>query len=161
MVNFVKGWEIAKAVEDRHKVYVRSFSSSSVRGMKDYMKPTLRENDPDHILLHVGTNELSSDKEPELIAKSIIDLGKPIKKKNCGFSVSGIIPRNDEWNEKASQVNDNLRSLCIENEIDFIDHTNTINCRKHLNNSKLHLNPKGTQKLSNNFLEFIKNMSNS
>ena len=32
--------------------------------MQDYLKPTLREN-PDQIISHVGTNDLTSYKRPE------------------------------------------------------------------------------------------------
>ena len=41
--------------------------------MQDYVKPTLREN-PDQIIVHVGTNDLASNKRPEQIAESIIDV---------------------------------------------------------------------------------------
>ena len=41
--------------------------------MKDYIKPSQREN-LDYYILHVGTNDLCLDRSPELIAKSVIDL---------------------------------------------------------------------------------------
>ena len=41
--------------------------------MQDYVKPTLRDN-PDQIIVHVGTNDLASNKRPEQIAESIIDV---------------------------------------------------------------------------------------
>ena len=41
--------------------------------MKDYMKPSLREN-PDHFILHVRTNDLNTERSPEVIAKSIAEL---------------------------------------------------------------------------------------
>ena len=44
--------------------------------MKDYMKPSLREN-PDHFILHLGTND--TERSPELIAKSIEDLATTLK----------------------------------------------------------------------------------
>ena len=31
--------------------------------MKDYMKPCIRENDPDHLIFHVGTNDVPSIKK--------------------------------------------------------------------------------------------------
>ena len=40
--------------------------------MKDYVKPSIR-NSPDYFILHVGTNDLSSDKLPEEIARSITE----------------------------------------------------------------------------------------
>ena len=41
--------------------------------MQDYLKPTLREN-PSQIIVHVGTNDLASNKRPEQIVESIIGL---------------------------------------------------------------------------------------
>ena len=46
--------------------------------MKDYMKPSLRRN-PDHFILHVDTNDLSTERSPELIAKPIVDLATMLK----------------------------------------------------------------------------------
>ena len=59
------------------KKFVKSFSGAKVRCLKDHMKPSLREN-PDHFVLHIGTNDLNSDRSPELIAKSIIDVGSSL-----------------------------------------------------------------------------------
>ena len=81
IVKHVNGWEIAKKLPNC-KVYAKSFSGAKVRCMKDYLKPSLRQN-PDHVVLHVGTNDLDSDKDPELIAKSIVDLASTVKKDCC------------------------------------------------------------------------------
>ena len=78
IVKHVNGWEIAKKLPNC-KVYAKSFSGAKVRCMKDYLKSSLRQN-PDHVVLHVGTNDLDSDKDPELIAKSIVDLASTVKK---------------------------------------------------------------------------------
>ena len=46
--------------------------------MKDYVKPCIRENNPDHVKIHVGTNGLDSERETEMITKSIKDVAKSI-----------------------------------------------------------------------------------
>ena len=38
--------------------------------MKDYVKPSLTEN-PEHFILHIWTNDLDSERSPELIVTSI------------------------------------------------------------------------------------------
>ena len=38
-----------------------SFSGAKIRDMQDYVKPALPEN-PDQIIVHVGTNDLVSKK---------------------------------------------------------------------------------------------------
>ena len=41
--------------------------------MNNFVKPSVKRC-PDHFILHVGTNDLPSDKSSEEIARSIIDL---------------------------------------------------------------------------------------
>ena len=68
--------------------------------MKDYTKPCALEENPGHIILHVGTNDLISDNSLERVGKSIIDLAKNLFHNNRKVTISGVIPRNDEWNNK-------------------------------------------------------------
>ena len=60
--------------------------------MMDYVKPCIRENNPEYIILHVGTNELNSVLTPERIAKSVIDVGKTIQTNHRTICTSSIIP---------------------------------------------------------------------
>ena len=78
--------------------------------MKDHMKPSMREK-PDHTILHVGTNDLNSDSPSDLIAKSIVDLALNLKNNSQNVSISIIIVRNDNFNEKAMEVNAYLKQL--------------------------------------------------
>ena len=47
--------------------------------MVDHVKPTLRDDKPDHIILHVGTNDLRTEKTGNQITKSIMDLTTSLK----------------------------------------------------------------------------------
>ena len=40
--------------------------------MKDYSKPCIKGDKPDHLILHVGTNDLASENNSERAAKSTI-----------------------------------------------------------------------------------------
>ena len=91
---------------------MRQFSGSKVSSMKDYMKPSIRENNPDHIIFHVGTNDVPSEKTPQVIAQSIVDLAKNITNNNLQVTVSSIVPRNDQWSKKVNEVNKFLLNLC-------------------------------------------------
>ena len=121
--------------------------------MKDQAKPTLREK-PDHIVLHVATNHLVSDRPPDLIAKSILDVPSSMKNENHDVTVSNIIARADHFKEKANEVNDYLSKLCMERNIYLIDHSKTLKTQ-HLNGSKLHLNRRGAPILQNTFCKFL------
>ena len=103
MVKHIKGWEISKRLQSDCKVYVKQFSGPRTKCMKDYMKPSLREN-PDHFILHVGTNDLDTERSPELIAKSIVGLDTTLKGNSRDVSVSNIIVRTDNSNKIKKDV---------------------------------------------------------
>ena len=118
---------------------MRQFSGSKVSCLKDYVKPSIRENNPDHIILHVGTNDVLSEKIPQVIAQSIVDLAKTVANDNFQVTVSSIVPRNDQWSKKVYEVNKVLLNLCKDVNIPFISHS-AIDAKRNINNSKLHLN---------------------
>ena len=89
MIKNIKGWEISKKLQNAN-VYVRHFSRAKVRCMKDYSNPSLREN-PDHFVLHVSTNDLDSDRSPDLITKWIVDDASSLKTDKHGVNISNII----------------------------------------------------------------------
>ena len=122
--------------------------------MKDYVKHSIRENNPDHVIIHVDTNELDSERQADVIAKSFIDVAKGIRANTCTASISGVVRRNDNLNNKALDVNGELAIICREAKLDFITHKN-INPRADLNKSRLHLNRNGSDKIGKNFVDFI------
>ena len=66
---------------------------------------------------------------------------KEVKPSELDVSFSRIIPRKDNWNNEETEINSYLKDLCESNDIPFISST-TINLKKHLNNSRLHLRQK-------------------
>ena len=60
------------------------------------VRSCVRDENPDHIILHVGTNDLNSENNPERVAKSSVDLAKRMVSGNRKVAVPGIIPRNEE-----------------------------------------------------------------
>ena len=153
MTKLLNGWEMAKKLETNYKVFVKTFSGATVSCMEDYMKPSLR-NPPDHFILHVGTNDLGSDKSPSEIGESMVNLACQLKNEKHDISVSTIIIRADEkkLNDKGIQVNLHLKELC--KEYFLIDHAKKIKVQ-HLNKGKLHLTKHGSKVLSNNFTNHI------
>ena len=82
--------------------------------MHEYVKPTVRGFNPDHIILHCGTNDLNSGRIASQIARSIIELALSLKSKDSKISISLIVPRNDKLNNKASEGNCHLVHRCAE-----------------------------------------------
>ena len=60
------------------------------------------------MVLHVGPNELNTELTPERIAQSVIDVAENIKSNHRTVSISGMIPRNENLNNKATEVNKEL-----------------------------------------------------
>lgn len=120
----------------------KKFPGAKARCMKDYVKPSVRQK-PDHLILRVGTNDMDSDKLPEILAKSVVAIARLLKEKSINVSISNLIEHNDRFSEIAVEVNESLKKFCREHYISLIDHTNSIKT-SHLKWSKLHLNGPGS-----------------
>ena len=86
MVKHINGWEMAKKVNTDCKVFVKSFSGATTQCMVDYMKPSIRTQ-PDHFILHVGTNNLTSNTPSAEIARKIINLASEMKSEKSDVSI--------------------------------------------------------------------------
>ena len=104
--------------------------------------------------MHCGTNDLKSEKPPEVIANEIVNLAAMMKQPDNEVMMSSITSRRDELKQKATVVNKHLKVLCYNEYKEHIDNSN-ISGETHLNNSGLHLNFKGTITLNNNFIKNI------
>ena len=58
------GWELS---DNNIKVVVKCFNGLKTKDMMTYIKPPLKHN-PDRFIIHVGTNDLRSNQDPETIA---------------------------------------------------------------------------------------------
>ena len=135
-----------------------SFSRATADCMTDYMKPSLREN-PNHFILHVGTNDLISNNSAKCIAESIIEKAVHLKNDKHGVSISSIVLRKDNLKNKVDEVNNNLEEMCAEKNIFLIDHLKSIK-QRHINRSKVQLNMKGSTVLGKTFVNHISSIFN-
>ena len=87
MIKYTNGWEIAKKWKPECKPFLRNFPGATTQCMADYMKPSIQAK-PNHFILHVGTNDLNSNRPPDEIAKAIIDLALELKSEKPGVSIS-------------------------------------------------------------------------
>ena len=123
--------------------------------MTDHIKPTLGDINPDHIILHAGTNDLRTENTASQIAKATIDLATSLKNDDNTVTVSDIVPRLDDLSNKANEVNRRLVLMCKEKNISFLSHDESIDLSKHLNKSKLHLNSNGIKNFAANVSRFL------
>ena len=134
---------------------MRSFSGAKISCIKDHVKPTLRNINPNHIILHAGTNDLRTENTASQIAKVTIDLATSRENDDNTVTVSGVVPRLDDLNNKANEVNRRLVLMFNERNISFLSHNESIDPSKHLNESKLHLNSDGIKIFAENFSRFL------
>ena len=154
IIKELKGYELAKFIKYRKKVKIRSHPSGEISCLNDHIQPILRGHDTEHVVLHIGTNDLRYEKIPVQICHEIIDLAIKVRDKNIKVSISGIVQRNDGLNEKVLLVNDVLKKICESVDIEYINNVN-IRPDVHLNRSKLHLNKKGNNILTSNIRSFL------
>ena len=119
--------------------------------MYDHVKPTIREFTPNDIILHIEANKLKSSKTASHTSRSVIDLALSLKSETNAVTISLIVPRKDSLNNKAQELNSRLINICSERDITFIDHTDTIDTERYLNENKVHLSKSGT-------IEFVKSV---
>ena len=142
----------------KYSVRVRFHPSAKMSCINDHVKPVIRNQEADRIILHTGTNDLSSDKTPEQICNDIVNLAASIKDKDIKVEISEIVERNDALNEKVVLVNEYLSKICKTIGLPIIKHHN-IKPEFHLNQSKLYLNEKGNAIFVSNFRRYLNNLN--
>ena len=152
MIKEMKGYQMRNYATSNTRIYVKPMSGATTEDMHDYIKPAMRFK-PDLFIIHTGTNDLRSGKEPVEIANEIIELGRNAKTDENDVAISELVIRNDELNYKVKKVNELLQRKSSSLGLGFIEHKNIK--LQHLNNSGLHLNSAGNKLLSNNFVDYI------
>ena len=96
--------------------------------------------------------DLRTENTASQISKTTTDLATSLK--NEGNTVTGIVPRLDQLNDKVNEVNRRLVLMRKERNISLLLHDESNNLRKYLNESKLHLNNNGIKFFAENFSKF-------
>ena len=133
------------------------FSGAKVRCLYDYAKPTMRDFNPNRIILHVGTNDLNSEKTSGQTANSIIVLRNSLNTDNYDITLSLTAPRADNLN-KATEVNKRLVNTCNQRQNKFINHSDDIQPERHVNDNKIRLNRYRTIVFAKKFTKFLSNL---
>lgn len=99
IIKEVKGWTLNNA---ENKVVVKSFSGAKVKCMHSYAIPTT-ELKPDGIIVHCGTNDVATNKQPKEISQDIVDLAVKLKSDSTDVIISGLTTRCDKLETGSSQ----------------------------------------------------------
>ena len=154
MIKKVDGYLLTNSIKHKYLVKVRPFLAAKAVDIFDYVKPIQRDFGLDAYILHIGTNDLTTDKKPDEICSEISRLVKVLKTNKNKIVISTIAPRGDACNTKVEKVNSLLKEFCENNGIDLILHDN-INVKRHLNKGKLHLDDTGISRFARNFRDFL------
>ena len=107
-------------------------------------------------MLVAMTYRTTKTKNSDEIANEIVEFGTTIKTSEINVVVCSIVSKKDQINNKAKEVNENLKYKCEEHNLQLIQHHN-INLFHYTNTRGLHLNNYGEKQLTRNFSSFIKN----
>ena len=80
--------------------------------MQDHAKLTVRDFDPDHIILDCGTNGPNSDRTSSQIAREIIDPALSLKSGKNKTSILLQTPRSCKLNNKTIEMNNPSTNMC-------------------------------------------------
>ena len=155
IIKNVYGNALTKSIKQKKHVVVKHFSGPKIEDMKHYVNP-MQEKQPPQIIIHVGTNVLPGNKNADEITNEIVKFANSIKTSENNVVVSSIVSRKDRFNNKAKEVNENLKDKCEEHNLQLIQHDN-INPFRHTNVKGLHLNNYGDKQLTRNFTNFTEN----
>ena len=142
-----------RGFDKKYLVKVRPYGGATSEDVIDFVKPSVRKK-PDHMLIHVGTNDLTNKVDTIKQSKTII---KYIKENSptTQICMSSITIRADKkgLDSTITKINNDLMKFCKNNDIAFIDNSNVNS--SHLSRKKLHLNQKGLSVLANNFITYL------
>ena len=144
LVKYLQGEESSSK-----NVKVITHPGSTTKDMLDYIKP-IAGRKPDTLIIHTGTNDLTigvnTMKKVRKLVKVVREIDESEKIK-IDFS-SVIYHKGKDLENKRNEVNVKLKKYCEGKGFVFIENDD-IN-KSSLNNSKLHLNKKGTNILTQN-----------
>lgn len=135
-------------------IKTRKHSGCTTKDLKHHIMPTI-DKKPKIIICHAGSNDLTNDIDTIENYQTIINR---IKRKTpyTKIAISSVIKRFDHKNieMKVVDLNMQLKKLCNDNLIDYIDNDNIDeSC---LSARKLHLINKGNAYLASNFIRYVK-----
>ena len=103
IIKDIKSHKIKQQLGTGENIFVKSFPGAKTSCMHDYVKPSLKLKS-DLFILHCGTNDLKSEKSPEIIAKEILNLAAKMKQPDNEVMISSITSRRDKINQKKLQL---------------------------------------------------------
>ena len=141
------------------KPHLNGFSGASIKRLDHFITPTLVDDRPDIVIIHIGSNDITHNTVDQIDVKDIMNRIVNIGKKClfCGVKeviISSIfIKKRFKLTRIIRKVNDLLRDECKRDNFQFIRNDNTtaeVLCR-----DGLHLNSDSTYIFASNRVDFL------
>ena len=130
--------------------------------MNHYIAPSLVDDKPDAVIIHVGTNDVLNKLNHEDITRNIISIALSCRKYGVNdFAISSVLikKKNRNLNVLVRRVNDLLYDLCAKSGFGFT--SNEMITTDYLWKDGIHQLDLGTNILSSNFIEFVNKIKSS
>ena len=150
----IKGKELSKWIDNGIGL-IRSFPGSTATDMLSYAIPTIQNDKPDQVILHVGCNEiLKGEKDARKIADNIFEAARFCRRGGVNsVYISGILVMNSfNHNNIARKVN---YILSTEGPLENFYFINNTRITKDMLHDRIHFNDIGRNLLANNFINSI------
>lgn len=141
----------------QHDVKIRPHPGANTEDLIDHIKPILRRKKADVMIIHGGTNDLTSDGETTKNLEAINRIAKKISPRTK-LVISNCVVRTDtpDGPDKVTNLNTGLKKMCENMKFDLIDNGNIT--ENQLSRGKLHLNNHGNSRLAQNFIKYIRDL---
>lgn len=147
-----------KTTDLKFNTTVRSFPGATTESLRHKLR-AYNLDKCKTVILHVGGNDADNGKDVDEFSDNYISLLNCLAQEDRRIIVSGILPRHGT---NLEPYNDQLKSLCEENDIEFINNFDSFLFasgelpKTYFANDKLHLNYNGTRKLLSNIDNIFK-----
>ena len=143
-----------RKMSSKRLIKVRSFPGATCSDMYHWLVPIL-EKIPDHLILHVGANDVAHYEGTEIVGK-LLELKSFIEEQlpTTHVFISHPVTRtgSKHLTMEIGEIQSHLRKL----QIDMIENGNVTS--NHLNSRGLHLNGKGVLQFAKNLIEGIQKL---
>lgn len=133
-------------------VFRKSFAGATPTELAHYCTPTLSDETPDSVIIHVGTNRVNKD-EPNVIANDILNIVDVCKHYGVNNVFISAITYRQQFMDEIDEINNIIRDNQECKGFNFIGNNNITGTD--LWKDSLHLNDYGLNKLANNFINAI------
>ena len=157
----IRMWEFNKHLNGS-KAHIKAFPCATAKQLDYYSKPTLVEDAPDCLIIHVGCNDIAKSRDLETvnaegIANDLIGISRSSLQHGVSkIFISGLIcSKNGIKKGIINDVNKKLKDLFLLHEFVFIDHPKIRSHR--LWRDGIHLLQVGQGILTNDFIDCLNN----